>query len=149
MNRGLKDKGVTILASIYNVSRMSAESKDRLERADLIYTNDRGQMKAVRAWADRHLSAGVAAKQHVITNTVNAFFSRAFTSKDGLPSSLRALYTAAGCEMGGPEAAHLMPDTLTLPDLSSDATTIARCDVWFANHGMHLLNPIVIPIGKW
>ena len=106
MNRGLKDRGVAILASIYNISRMSSESRKRLERADFIYTNDREQMRAVRLWQDRALAAaavGDAAKaaapvyQGVITNTVEAFFSRGFTSKDGLPKNLRSLYMAAGC----------------------------------------------------
>lgn len=110
MNYGLKDRGVAILASIYNVSRMSKDSRRRLERADFIYTNDREQMSAVRAWQDRNLATAAAAtaviatgtsttdvakhamlrpQQHVITNTVEAFFSHSFTSKDGLPSSLR------------------------------------------------------------
>ena len=46
--------------------------------------------------------------------------------------SLRRLYTTAGCEMGEPGAAHLIPDTLTLPDLSSDALTISSCDRYFS-----------------
>ena len=149
MNRGLKDRGVAILASIYNVSRMSSDSRKRLERADFIYTNDREQMRSVRLWQDRALAtaartaavgdvfkAAAPVYQHVITNTVEAFFSHGFTSKDGLPQNLRRLYAAAGCEMGAPGAAALMPPTLTLPSATSDAAAIEQCDRWFAARGV-------------
>ena len=38
--------------------------------------------------------------------------------------------------IGGSDAAHLMPSTLTLPDTGADAATIARCDRWFAERGV-------------
>ena len=38
--------------------------------------------------------------------------------------------------IGGSDAAHLMPSTLTLPDTGADAATIARCNRWFAERGV-------------
>jgi hypothetical protein len=143
MNRGLKDRGVAILASIYNVSRMSSESRRRLERADFIYTNDRPQMRAVRAWQDRALAAAAAAwqaqphgtnavalppppQQHAITNSVEAFYNRGFTSKDGLPSNIRRLYAAEGCEMGERPSSSLFFFLHTIDHVFESLQTISK-----------------------
>ena len=57
-----------LLESIRNVSAMSASENARLQRADLVYTNSRPQMHALKT--NRFFRSG-----HTLTNSIPAFFT--------------------------------------------------------------------------
>ena len=142
MARGLKAKGVLMLAPIANVSRLmrGGETEARLARADLIYTNHRESMGALKRWQDGQGRAHPSPLARSMTNTVEAFFSAAFTSKNGLPAALRSLFRAEGCEMGEATAAHLMPPTVELPASAGDTAAVEACERFFRAQGLRPLS---------